>query len=256
VEPPAHDHDESGTFARITSHDCRSAREVGTSARATGLPVCRTIHYAEPVTHTNPPVPPSASDHPETWKFGFAIFHAESREQWRAWLVHHHASTRGAWLCSWRTATGRSAVPYAEAVEEALCFGWIDSTAATLDDERRLQLMTPRKPKSTWTALNRERVARLEEQGLMTDAGRRVVEVAKGNGWWTILDPVERLEEPSELAAALDGVPEARGHWDRFPPSARKMMLWWVISAAKPETRDKRILDIVDKAARGERAQG
>jgi uncharacterized protein YdeI (YjbR/CyaY-like superfamily) len=141
-------------------------------------------------------------------------------------------------------------------VEEALCFGWIDSMADTLDEHRRLQLYTPRKPRSTWTRLNRERVAQLEALGRMVDAGRRAVEVAKANGWWTIFDRVEDLREPEELAAALDAATRARREWDAFPPSARKMMLWWVISAARPDTRARRISAIVEAAEQGKRAQG
>lgn len=185
-----------------------------------------------------------------------SVYHPETRAAWRAWLEEHHATARGVWLVSWRSGTGRPTVPYAEAVEEALCFGWIDSTVNILDESRGLQLMSPRRPRSTWTRLNRERVARLEEQGLMTPAGWRAVEVAKANGWWTIYDPVEDLLEPDELAAALSAVPAARAHWDGFPPSARKMMLWWVISAVKPETRARRVAAIVDAAREGRRAQG
>lgn len=201
-------------------------------------------------------VPRSASEHPETGKFDMPIFHAESRAAWRAWLEAHHDSERGVWLCSWRTATGRPTCPYPEAVEEALCFGWIDSTVTVLDDDRALQLMTPRKPKSSWTRLNRRRVAAMEDAGLMTGAGRRAVEVARRNGWWTIYDPVEDLIEPDDLAAALDAEAEARRHWDSFPPSARKMMLWWVISAARDDTRQRRVAAIVEAAAAGKRAQG
>jgi uncharacterized protein YdeI (YjbR/CyaY-like superfamily) len=194
------------------------------------------------------------SDHPATWKFGFPVVHAESRAGWRAWLTEHHERERGVWLCSWRRATGRPACPYPEAVEEAICFGWIDSTVNTLDDARSLQLMTPRKARSGWTRLNRQRAADMEAAGLMTDAGRRAIAVARANGWWTIYDPVEDLIEPDELAAALDAVPEARMHWDAFPPSARKQMLWQVVSAAKPETQTARIARIVDHAATGRRA--
>ena len=96
----------------------------------------------------------------------------------------------------------------------------------------------------------------MEAAGLMTDAGRRAIDVARGNGWWTILDPVEDLLEPDDLAAALDANPAARVEWDTFPPSARKAMLWWVISAVKQDTRQRRIETIVAKAVRGERAQG
>jgi uncharacterized protein YdeI (YjbR/CyaY-like superfamily) len=201
-------------------------------------------------------VPPSASEHPDTGKFGYPIYHAETRARWRTWLEAHHDDARGVWLCSWRTGTGRTVCPYPEAVEEAICFGWIDSTVKVLDDERRIQLMTPRKPKSTWTRLNRQRVADMEAAGLMTDAGRRAVEAAKANGWWTILDPVEDLVEPDDLARALDADRAARESWDSFPPSARKAMLWWVISAARDDTRAQRVATVVDKAATGERAQG
>ncbi len=202
------------------------------------------------------PVPPSSSAHPATWKFDYPIYHAETRAQWRSWLLHNHNSAPGVWLCSWRSATGRPTCPYPEVVEEAICFGWIDSTVNRLDDDRNLQMLTPRKPKSTWTRLNRQRVADMEAAGLMTDGGRKAVEVAKGNGWWTIYDPVEDLIEPDHLAKALDANPAARHAWDGFPPSARKMMLWWVISAARDDTRAKRIATIVAKAAIGERAHG
>lgn len=201
-------------------------------------------------------VPPTASDHPGTWKFDYPIYHAETRPAFRSWLEEHHDSERGMWLCSWRTPTGKPRCPYPEAVEEAICFGWIDSTIYTLDDERGLQLFTPRKPRSGWTRLNRQRVDDMEAAGKMTDAGRRAVEVAKGNGWWTIYDPVEDLIEPDELKAALDKDAKARSAWDEFPPGAKKQMLWSVVSAFKQETRDRRVAEIVAKAAKGERALG
>lgn len=198
----------------------------------------------------------TASDHPATWKFGFPIYHPPDLAAWRAWLAAHHATARGVWVASWRKASGRAPVPYADLVEEALCFGWIDSTVNTFDEDRGLQLMTPRKPKSTWTRLNRQRVADLEAQGRMTDAGRRTVAVAQANGYWTLLDPVEDLMEPEDLADALDASPTGRRAWDGFPPSARKQMLYWVISATRPETRAGRIAKIVAEAAAGRRAAG
>jgi uncharacterized protein YdeI (YjbR/CyaY-like superfamily) len=200
--------------------------------------------------------PRSASEHPATWKFGFPIFHAETRAQWRDWLGVNHRSARGVWLCSWRAPTGRPVCAYPEAVEEAICFGWIDSTVNVLDDHRALQLMTPRKPKSTWTRLNRDRATAMEAAGLMTDAGRRAVESARQNGWWTIYDPVEDLVEPPDLAAALDADAVARRNWNTFPPGARKAMLWWVISASRASTRQQRIAAVAAKAAIGERAHG
>ncbi len=202
------------------------------------------------------PVPPTSSDHPTHWKFDYPIYHAETRDQWRRWLDANHQSESGVWLCSWRPASGKPRCPYPEAVEEAICFGWVDSTVYVLDDPRNLQLFTPRKARSSWTRLNRQRYADMEADGLMTDAGRRAADAAKENGWWTISDPVEDLIEPDELAMALDANATARASWDDFPPSVRKAMLWWVVSAAREDTRAKRIETIVAKAARGERAQG
>jgi uncharacterized protein YdeI (YjbR/CyaY-like superfamily) len=155
-------------------------------------------------------VPPTSSEHPATWKFDLAVYHPPDLSAWRAWRAAHHDTSRGVWVASWRKASGREPVAYENLVEEALCFGWIDSTVNILDDDRGLQLMTPRKPKSGWTRLSRRRVAAMEAQGRMTNAGRRAVEVAKANGWWTIYDPVEDLVELDDLAAALAASPRAR----------------------------------------------
>ena len=201
-------------------------------------------------------VPATASEHPARWKFDFSIYHPPDLAGWRAWLAANGDTERGVWVVSWKKASERARVAYEDLVLEAICFGWIDSTVNSLDDDRGLQLMTPRKAKSGWTRLNRQRVADLEAQGRMTDGGRKAAEVAKANGWWTIYDPVEDLVEPDELAAALDASPAARRAWDGFPPSARKQMLWWIVSVAKPETRATRVAKIVSEAEAGRRAQG
>ena len=206
------------------------------------------------MTTSQSPLPVSA--HPPTWKFDYPIFHAETREQWRTWLLDNHESARGVWLCSWRNDSGRPRCPYPQVVEEAICFGWVDSTVTILDEMRSLQLITPRRPKSPWTRLNRERAADMDKRGLMTDAGRRTIAAAKSNGWWTISDPVEDLEEPPDLTAALDRDQRARSNWDRFPPSARKQMLWWIVSAARDATRAGRITQVVTDAVNGQRARG
>lgn len=204
----------------------------------------------------HPDITPTASDHPATWRFDYPVHHAETRGQWRTWLERNHTSTRGVWLCSWRSPTGRPRCPYPEVVEEAICFGWIDSTSTVLDDDRGLQLITPRRAKSPWSRLSRRRAADMERRGLMTPAGRAAIEVAKANGWWTISDQVEDLVEPADLATALDADLRARTNWDDFPASARKQMLWWIVSAAQPATRSRRIASIVAGAATGERARG
>ncbi|HEU4491856.1 MAG TPA: YdeI/OmpD-associated family protein [Jiangellales bacterium] len=178
-------------------------------------------------------------------------FHPESREQWRAWLADHHDTERGAWLVSWKQATGRPSLPYEAMIEEALCFGWVDSTVRTLDSERSMMLMTPRKPTSTWARTNKDRVERLLAAGLMQPAGIAAVEAAKANGSWTVLDSVDALEVPDDLAAALDAEPGARAAYEGFSPSNRKMILWWVKSAKRPETRERRIAETARLAARG-----
>ena len=196
------------------------------------------------------------SEHPATWKFDFPIYHPADLAAWRAWLAANCDAARGVWVASWRKGSGRDPIAYEDLVEEAICFGWIDSTVNILDDERGLQLMTPRKAKSAWTRLNRQRAGAMEAEGRMAAAGRRAVEAARANGWWTIYDSVEDLVEPDDLARALDAIPTARTAWDGFPPSARKQMLWWVVSAGKPETRTSRIAKIVAEAEHGRRAAG
>lgn len=204
---------------------------------------------------SKPIVLTSASEHPAVWRFGFPIHHVETRAQWRMWLEQNHDVERGVWLGSWRSDTGKPRCPYPAVVEEAICFGWIDSTSVVLDDDRGLQLITPRKPKSSWSRLSRRRAADMEATGAMTDAGRQAIEVAKNNGWWTISDSVEDLIEPPELAAALDANPAAREHWDGFSASERKIMLWWIVSAVRSSTKEDRIVRIVEDAALGRRAR-
>ena len=176
------------------------------------------------------------------------------RADWRHWLIDNHRASNGVYLVSWRRATGRPSVPYEDAVEEALCVGWIDSTGRTIDDERSIQWFSPRRAKSAWARSNKERVARLTAAGLMLPAGLAVIEEAKRTGTWTLLDDVENLVVPDDLAASLASRPSARDNWDAFPPSARRAMLGWVVQAGRPETRAKRIDQIAAKAATNERA--
>jgi uncharacterized protein YdeI (YjbR/CyaY-like superfamily) len=201
-------------------------------------------------------VPPSASEHPSTWKFGYPVYHPADRTAWRAWLEANQDVAPGVWVVTWRSSTGRERVAYDAIVEEALCVGWVDATVNVLDEDRGLQLVTPRKPRSAWARTNKERVARLEAEGRIGPGGRRAIEVAKANGWWHVLDDVEAEIEPDDLTAALDATPSARLAWDGFPPSARKQMLFWVASAVKDDTRRRRIASIVEQAARGVRAEG
>jgi uncharacterized protein YdeI (YjbR/CyaY-like superfamily) len=185
---------------------------------------------------------------------GRPLIHPRTIAGWRDWLVKHHQDTDGVWLARWKRASGRTPLDYAQIVEEALCFGWIDGVTNTLDDGRHAQLLTPRRRGSGWSPSNKERVERLVADGRMTDAGMRVIEAAKADGSWSMQDAAEALIEPVELAAALDASPEARRHWDRFPRSPRRALIWWVMSAKRPETRERRVTTIVGEAAQGRRA--
>ncbi len=191
----------------------------------------------------------------ERHKDGREIVEARDRAAWRRWLAKRHEQRDAIWLVFHKKGSDGKSPSYDEAVEEALCFGWIDSTVNRLDERRSLQLFAPRKPRSNWSALNKERVARLEREGKLAPAGIAAIETAKANGSWSALDAAERLEEPPELAAALDAKPAAREHWSGFSPSSRKAILSWVISAKRPETRAKRIDQTVRMAAKGLRAQ-
>jgi uncharacterized protein YdeI (YjbR/CyaY-like superfamily) len=186
---------------------------------------------------------------------GREIVGVTDRAAWRRWLAERHQQRDSIWLVFHKKTSGGTSPSYEEAVEEALCFGWIDSTVNRLDELRSLQLFAPRKRRSTWSMSNKERVARLEREGLLAPAGITAIEVAKANGSWTALDAVERLEEPLELAVALDADAAARENWNRFSPSSRKAILWWVTSAKRPETRAKRVEQTVRMAAKGLRAQ-
>ena len=176
------------------------------------------------------------------------------RAGWRAWLIANHETATGVYLASWKRATGRESVSYVEAVEEALCVGWVDSTQRQLDNERSILWFAPRNPRSGWARTNKERVERLLAAGLMLPAGIAAVEEAKRRGTWTMLDDVEALRVPDDLATALDARPPARANFDAFPPSARRALLEWIVQAKRPETRAKRLAEIADKASRNERA--
>jgi uncharacterized protein YdeI (YjbR/CyaY-like superfamily) len=176
----------------------------------------------------------------------------ETRAEWRAWLGANHGTSSGVWLVSWKRHTGRATVGYKEAVEEALCFGWIDGLVGRVDADRSRQWFAPRKPKGTWARSNKERVARLEAAGLMTEAGRRAVELARANGSWQSLDAIDALILPDDLAAALAAKSGAREHFDASSVSVRRSALAWVYQAKRPATRAARVEQITAIAGRGE----
>lgn len=178
---------------------------------------------------------------------------AKDAAAWRAWLAENHRTSKGAWLVRARAGSGLTFVEYEDAILQALCFGWIDGPVRTFDEQRGGLWFAPRRPSSGWAATNKARVARLEAEGLLTEAGIRAIEVAKANGAWTVLDNAEALREPDDLAAALDAVPAARATWDAFPPSARKLGITSVDTARRAETRAARIAKLVTDAAEGRR---
>jgi uncharacterized protein YdeI (YjbR/CyaY-like superfamily) len=177
-----------------------------------------------------------------------------SRAQWRDWLVANAATSGGCWAVTWRRGRGRAVVTYDDLVEEALCVGWVDSRGRKVDEDRTALLFTPRRPGSGWSRPNKERIARLEAAGLLLPAGVAVVEAARADGSWTLLDAVEALEEPPDLAAALDALPAARAAWAGFPRSAKRSILEWIVLAKRPATRAKRIAETAELAAQGLRA--
>jgi len=177
----------------------------------------------------------------------------EDRGAWRAWLEANHASAGGVWLVMWRARSGRVGLDYEAAIEEALCFGWVDGTAGRVDDERGKLYFAPRQPRSGWAATNKARVERLITEGRMHAAGLAAIERAKANGAWELYDSVERLEIPDDLAAALAARPSAAATFADFPPSVRKQALASLVLARRPETRARRVAAIADAAARGER---
>jgi uncharacterized protein YdeI (YjbR/CyaY-like superfamily) len=190
--------------------------------------------------------------------------HPRDRAAWRAWLAEHHdrpeyrggskGQAAGVWLVFDKKASGQRRLTYAEAVEEALCFGWIDSRPNAIDEERYKQLYSPRKPGSAWSKINKQRVDKLIAAGLMTAAGLAKVEAARRDGSWSALDEVEDLEVPADLAAALAQSPRARRYFEAFPPSSKKIILWWIRSAKREATRAERVATTVSMAARNLRA--
>jgi uncharacterized protein YdeI (YjbR/CyaY-like superfamily) len=175
-----------------------------------------------------------------------------SRAEWRAWLAANHQQPGSVWLVLPKKGSGLAGVAYSDAVDEALCFGWVDSLPRKLDEARSLILMSPRKATSNWSAVNKAKVARLVEAGLMAPAGLAMVATAKANGAWDALDGVEALEVPADLANAFSH--EARAHWDAFPRSAKRGILEWIHNAKTAETRARRIAETAAKAALNERA--
>jgi uncharacterized protein YdeI (YjbR/CyaY-like superfamily) len=175
--------------------------------------------------------------------------YARDRQAWRQWLAENHREAIGIWLIYYKVKSGQPSVKYSEAVKEALCFGWIDSKVKSLDGDRYMQVFTPRKPKSVWSKLNKQYLEELIERGLMTDAGLATIAVAKQNGSWTSLDQIEALIMPADLQQALATNQNANQYFAAFSNTTKKIVLVWIASAKRPETRLKRIEQTVNSAA-------
>src|SRR5579859_6143022 len=184
----------------------------------------------------------------------FERFYPASRPEWRMWLAENHDKAPGVWVIRYKISANQPTISYEDVVEEALCFGWIDSLARKLDAESHIQMVTPRKPKSVWSKINKERVERLITQGLMAPAGLTKIELAKANGSWLSLDAVEAMTVPADLADALAANLDAKRYWDAFPPSSQKIILQWIAAAKRPETRARRIEEAVRLATQNIRA--
>lgn len=168
---------------------------------------------------------------------------------WREWLQAHHAEKQSVWLIYHKKKSATPSLTWSQAVDEALCFGWIDSRAQPLDDERYRQFFSRRKPGSAWSKINKAKVERLIAAGLMTPAGLASIETAKQNGAWTLLDDVEELQIPADLAQLLAARPLAANYFERLSRTDKRNMLQWLVLAKRPATRQKRLAEIVDAAA-------
>jgi len=175
-------------------------------------------------------------------------FYPKSRQEWREWLQVNHATKQSIWLIYYKKKSNLPTVLYNDAVDEALCFGWIDSKAKPIDEDKYMQFFTKRKPKSIWSKINKEKIERLTKEGLMTKAGFEIIEIAKQNGSWTILDEAEALVIPEDLDQELQKRPIAKAYFLGLSRSDKRNILQWLVLAKRQETRDKRIAEVVTLA--------
>lgn len=181
-------------------------------------------------------------------------YHPKTRAEWRKWLAANHSISKGIWLILVKKGARLAGIMYSDAVEEALCFGWIDSRPGTLDTERYRLYFSPRKPGSVWSRLNKQRIRKLVKEGNMTSAGLTKIEAAKKDGSWNKLDAIDRLEIPMDLLEQLSANEEAKRNFEGFSPSSKKIILFWIASAKRDETRQRRIEETVRLAAQNIKA--
>ncbi len=173
------------------------------------------------------------------------LLYFKNASEWRQWLHDNHLIYKKVELVFYRVDSNFESMRWEEAVQVAICFGWIDSTVRKLDVERRKQTFTPRKDKSVWSKLNKTYIEKLVEQGMMHESGLKKIEIAKQNGSWESLDAVEDLQIPEDLLMAFQGNKTAFDNYHQFSRSYRKSYLYWLNQAKRPETRASRILEII-----------
>jgi uncharacterized protein YdeI (YjbR/CyaY-like superfamily) len=178
-----------------------------------------------------------------------------SRDDLHRWLLENHTQTESVWLVVYKKHVPEKHVNHWDIVDEGLCFGWIDSRVAKLDEDRSLLLFSPRKPKSAWSRVNKERLERLFSENRMQPTGLKAIEIAKENGSWERIDEVTTDKPPQDFLDALSASEVAKENWSSFPPSSRRAILEWILMAKKPETRANRIRETVEKAAEGVRVR-
>jgi uncharacterized protein YdeI (YjbR/CyaY-like superfamily) len=176
-----------------------------------------------------------------------------NRKEWRQWLQENHTSQLSVWLVQYKKKSNMPTLSWSDAVDEALCFGWIDSIRKTIDNEKFIQFFSPRKPKGTWSRVNKEKTKQLIELGFMTKAGFESIERSKQNGSWTILDEVEELIIPKDLLKEFKIKSGSEDYFLSLSKSVRKAILQWLVMAKRPETRAIRIAEIVEMASQGKK---
>jgi uncharacterized protein YdeI (YjbR/CyaY-like superfamily) len=181
-------------------------------------------------------------------------FYAKDRDAWRKWLQKNHDRERFVWLIIHHKKSDTPSVYYDEAVEEALCFGWIDSKPNKRDAESFYLYFAKRNPKSKWSKINKDRVERMIKAKRMHRSGLQMIRIAKENNTWTALDEVDKLVVPPDMKRAFSKDAQAKANFENFPPSTRRGILEWILSAKKEETRKKRIDETVTLASKNIRA--
>ena len=175
-------------------------------------------------------------------------FCPKNKEEWRNWLKRNHVDKNAVWLIFYRKTSPKYNLSWSESVDESLCFGWIDSTKKTIDNEKYKQYFTKRKAKSNWSKVNKEKIQKLIDNGLMAEAGLASIKIAKENGSWAFLDAIENLEIPNDLLLEFSKNEGTLEYFESLSKSDKKSILYWVISAKGEKTRQKRILEIVENA--------